>query len=288
MTKNLFPDVTRIIVAYNSIAMLPACLDAIPSLTTVVVDNASRDDTKNYCLSRDEVTLVSSDTNLGFGSGVNLGLEKCHTTYALIINPDAILNANNLAKLITAAKRHPKAGLIGPKILDEKGSIERSHDKALHRRRGLTRKRTDPHPEGDTSVEFISGAVFLIRTSLIKEVGGFDDRFFLFYEDDDLSWRVFQAGHPNLFVPASQARHFGGKSTPPNLRIHFRRAFHMGKSLSLYRRKYLGAATTFFSVLHDGGRLLAKAIFRTVLWHPAKAGRNWGMLIGMVTGLHRW
>jgi len=285
MTVKNFSSLTRIIVTYNSAAVLPACLDAIPGLATIVVDNDSKDGTREYCRRRDEVELIESAVNLGFGAGMNLALSRCTTPYALLINPDAVLDAENLSRLIEAAEAYPEAGLIGPLIENEDGTVERSHDRALQRRAGMTRNRSDPTPSGPTSVEFLSGALFLVRTELFRQLGGFDEAFFLFYEDDDLSWRAFAGGHPNLLVPAARARHLGGQSSAPSARGAFRREFHMGRSASLYRRKHLGWRCALWSLGAEGPGFFIKAILRTLIFDGVKASRDWGRLVGAINGM---
>jgi len=285
MTSDKLSSVTRIIVAYNSAAVLPDCLDAIPGLASIVVDNDSHDTTRTFCRSRDEVRLIESPVNLGFGAGMNLGLKQCTTTYALLINPDAVLDAENLAILIETAEQYPEAGLIGPRIINADGSIEPSHDRAYHRRKGLARQRTDPPPEGTTCVEFLSGAVFLARTDMLRSIDGFDERFFLFYEDDDISWRTCAAGHPNLLVPLARAVHLGGQSTPPSARNTFRREFHMGRSLSIYLRKHESWGAAFRQLTTEGGKLFAKALLRSLIFDTVKASRDWGRLAGMINGM---
>ncbi len=280
-----FSSLTRIIVSYNSAAVLPACLDAIPGLATIVVDNSSADSTREYCRRRADVELVESPVNLGFGAGMNLAMSRCTTPYALLINPDAVLDADNLSRLIDAAATFPEAGLIGPVIENEDGTVECSHDRALHRRAGMVRKRSDPTPEGPTSVEFISGALFLVRLDLFRQLGGFDERFFLFYEDDDLSWRACAAGHPNLLVPEARALHLGGQSGTPSARGAFRREFHMGRSLSLYRRKHLGWGNAGWALATEGPRYFIKAVLRSLIFDGVKASRDWGRLAGGIKGM---
>lgn len=279
-----FSNVTRVIVSYNSAAVLPACLDAVAGAPTIVVDNQSTDDSREFCRGREDVRLIEAPGNLGYGAGNNLGLANCETPYILIINPDAVLDAANLRVLLDAAETYPEAALIAPRIVNADGTVERSDDRALHRRAGYNRKRLDPLPEGPVCTEFLSGAVFLGRTEVLKKLGGFDERFFLFYEDDDLCWRIVEAGYCNILTPHAGAVHQSGTSSPPTPRTAFRRDFHMGRSLTLYRQKHLGKAKTWALSAAEAPKLLAKALLRSLSGGWIKASRDWGRLFGIVSG----
>ncbi|MBC8241645.1 MAG: glycosyltransferase family 2 protein [Alphaproteobacteria bacterium] len=283
MSLEEFPAVTRIIVSYNSATVLPACLDALSGVPTIVVDNQSSDQSPAICRARDDVHLIEAPGNLGYGAGNNLGLANCETPYVLIINPDAVLDAENLEILLTAAATYPEAALIAPCIINADGSTERTDDRALHRRVGYGRKRIDPRPEGPMCSEFLSGAVLLARTDILRSLGGFDERFFLFYEDDDLSWRVIEAGYSNVLVPAACAIHTSGTSSTPSLRTAYRRDYHMGRSLKLYRLKHLGPSRTLGLAASEAPILLLKAILRSLSGGWVKASRDWGRLAGLLS-----
>ena len=276
-------SVTRLTVTYNSGRVIADCLDAIAGQATVVVDNDSRDDTVQTCRTRPGTTIIETGANLGFGGGMNRGVAEIETPWILMINPDAVLDQASLECLLACAGAFPEAGMIAPAIVDGEGNSEISHDKALHRRRGLSRKRSDPAPEGPVCVEFLSGAVFMVRTDVMRQIGGFDEKFFLFYEDDDLCWRIAEAGYSLILEPAARAVHLGGTSTPPTARIAFHRDFHMGRSLTLYRQKHLGTGTAVLMALADTPKLLAKAVLRSLTGNLAKAARDWGRISGMAS-----
>jgi N-acetylglucosaminyl-diphospho-decaprenol L-rhamnosyltransferase len=277
--------VTRLIVTYNSGRVIADCLDAIPDQSTVVIDNDSSDNSVKICQAYADTRVVETGNNAGFGGGVNRGLELIDTTWALVINPDAIMDAKSLARLLACAEAFPEAGMIAPAIVDANGNLDRSHDKAVHRRQGMSRKRLDPAPEGPVCAEFLSGAAFMVRMDVAREVGGFDEAFFLFYEDDDFCWRIAKAGYSLILEPTAEAMHLGGTSTTPSARIAFRRDYHMGRSLTLYRQKHLGVYQAIRLALMDTPKLIAKALLRTLTGNLVKAARDWGRLSGTLSRL---
>lgn len=276
-------SITRLIVSYNSGQVIADCLDAIPDQPTVVIDNDSKDNSAQICRQRSNTKVIETGTNAGFGAGVNRGFAEIDTAWTLVINPDAILDASNLQRLLDCAQKYPGAGMIAPAIVDNDGVPDHSHDKALHRRLGMTRKRLDPLPEGAVCAEFLSGAAFMVRTDVAKKIGGFDEAFFLFYEDDDFCWRIADAGYSLILEPGASAMHLGGTSTPPSARIAYRRDYHMGRSLTLYRQKHLGPTRAVLMALSDAPALCAKAILRSLTGNWSKAARDWGRLNGTLS-----
>jgi N-acetylglucosaminyl-diphospho-decaprenol L-rhamnosyltransferase len=283
MTDPDLSSITRLIVSYNSSQVIADCLDAIPDQPTVVIDNDSTDNSAQICRQRRNTKVIETGSNAGFGAGVNRGFAEIDTEWALVINPDAILDGANLQKLLECARKYPDAGMIAPAIVNNDGVTDYSHDKALHRRRGMTRKRLDPLPEGPVCAEFLSGAAFMVRTEVAKKIGGFDQAFFLFYEDDDFCWRIVDAGSSLILEPAATAMHLGGTSTSPSARIAYRRDYHMGRSLTLYRQKHLGLTRAVMMALTDAPALCAKALLRSLTGNWTKAARDWGRLNGTLS-----
>jgi len=275
-------SVTRVIVAYNSSRVIGECLDAVQGVQTIVVDNASTDNSVEISRGHGDTTVIETGANLGFGGGVNRGLDNVTTDWALVINPDAVMDGVEIGKLLDCAAQFPEAGMIAPIIVDIDGVQDYSHDKALHRRRGMTRKRLDPFADGPICVEYLSGAAFLVRMDAARQVKGFDETFFLFFEDDDFCWRIAAAGYSLILEPAANCMHLGGASTTPSPRIAFRRDYHMGRSLVLYRTKHLGRGPGILQSLAEIPKLLAKALGRSLTFNWSKAGRDWGRLSGMI------
>lgn len=190
-----------VVVNYGASALLETNLvhvdDEVPGLVVVVVDNftstAEQDAVRTLC-ERRRWHLVASPTNLGFGSGMNAGVEVAIGAGAeqlLLLNPDARIDAASLGLLVDAVRAEPLT-MVGPVLRTASGALwSDGHDLYLDRgRMRATRKR-----EGSPRVaEWLTGACLVLSTTLWQRVGGFDDRYFLYWEDVDLSWRVLEAG----------------------------------------------------------------------------------------------
>jgi GT2 family glycosyltransferase len=199
--------VTRVIVAYNSAEALSWQAQHGAALRTLIVDNASVDDTARRARGLGYGVLAMAE-NQGFGRGVMAGLRALDTEFALVINPDAALPEEGVAALLEAARSYPDCDLFVPRLLDSQGAVFFRHESSLE-----PRNQPRPVPDGVTCVPMISGAVMLVRVRPFLAFGGFDPAIFLYFEDDDLALRYRAARRPILYVPQATALHLGDSSS---------------------------------------------------------------------------
>ena len=200
-----------IIVNFNSGDDLSRCLESLyksnlPNDEIIVVDNASTDcSIENIRDNFSKVCCITSPTNLGFGGACNLASRYGMGKYLAFLNPDTTVTPGWLDAMIAVLDANPKVGLVTPKIL------------LLHTPERINTCGNDVHISGltlcrgmeSTKNEFnqiepvgaVSGATFVIRKELFAALGGFDESFFLYMEDTDLSWRARLAGRHILYVP---------------------------------------------------------------------------------------
>jgi GT2 family glycosyltransferase len=283
MTMTTPAQCSIIIVNYNAGDHLARCLASLaPALTdwtwqAIVVDNASQDGSADHALAHgDRVRLVRSETNIGFGAGVNLGAAQTRDPLILLLNPDAELEAGTVTALAAELDRHPECAIIGPGILNDDGSVQGSArgDPTLltglfGRTTGLTRLfpgsrvarrnivSADLVPASDRSIEvdWVSGACMLLRRDAFDDAGGFDPAYFLYWEDADLCRRLRQRGRTIRYYPGVRVRHTVGVSSgtarPASIR-HFHES-----ALRYYTRHVARTAPE---------RWLATALLRTREW----------------------
>lgn len=265
-----------VIVSFNSGDSLARCLASIaqhaPLATIIVVDNASTDGSAALpALHNPRVELHKNSTNVGFGSGINLGVAHTRADFVLILNPDCALTAGAVEKLQDELERRPECAIVGPQIQNDDGSVQGSARgdpslmtglfgrttllTRLFPRSALARRnvRTNAAPSDPTesySVDWVSGACMLARRSALASAGGFDERYFLYWEDADLCRRLRKAGHSIRYAPSSVVMHTQGVSSRgvPGLAI---RAFHE----SAYR----------YYAVHVARNVLERAVAWTIL-----------------------
>jgi N-acetylglucosaminyl-diphospho-decaprenol L-rhamnosyltransferase len=229
---NATPLVSAIILNFRSAKDTWACTEALQNQTIadkleiLIVDNASGDESVPWLRNRigftkANVRLIENACNSGYGQGNELGVQHSHGTYILIINPDNRLEPTGLAELIALLEQDPSIGLVAPKLVHEDGTIRSSVRAFPHwsdlviKRAGLGkffRQKMDHYlQEHDTTtaphdVDWIAGACFVMRKDVYETLGGFDPRFFLFFEDTDLCRRCWQAGKRVVYAPGITAR----------------------------------------------------------------------------------
>jgi len=243
------PRVSVIVVTYNNRDDISACLrslqdaDGADECEIIVVDNLSTDATLDYV--REHHPLVhsaSAGRNGGFGAGVNYGARLATGTYLAVVNPDAVVDHDWLHPLIDTLESYLRAGLVTPTVL-LMGTNDRVnacgndvHLTGLTFCAGLNR----PAPPRDTPaqpVAAISGAAFALRRALWEECGGFDERFFMYLEDTDLSLRVQRMGYDVLHVPSSRVWH------RYEVRVSATKLYHLERNRLLMLRKNLSPRT---------------------------------------------
>ncbi len=186
-------------------------------LEILVIDNHSDDESIGWLRARFQkdhsINIIESATNCGYGQGNNMGERFATGEYLLIINPDNPLPPDALEKMLAILQAHPEAGIVGPALVHPDGSIRPSARPFPHWN-DLIAKRLQPekwHAQHNASidttsttpiaVDWLVGACLLMKTSLFDELGGFDPRFFLFFEDIDLCRRCKQLGKSVLYAP---------------------------------------------------------------------------------------
>jgi len=232
------PQVTAVVVTFNSAEVLPACLTSLKAngAAVIVVDNASDDDTVPVAEAMGAVVIRNVE-NLGYGRANNIGIRAAETDYVLICNPDAQLDKGAVDALLMAAQRYPRAGLYAPRIFEPDGREYFKTESYLTPGAVLS-SRTVVAPEGDVCTPMILGACLMMRRDLFLELGGFDENIFLFYEDDDLCRRLSDRGRALIYVHAATARHKRGASSRPRKGLIYLSRYHQAWSRAYVARKY--------------------------------------------------
>jgi GT2 family glycosyltransferase len=279
------PEVAAILVNYNAGAELSRALRSIADemagheWEAVVVDNASNDGSTAFVEAfAPHARLLQNAANLGFARGVNQGLAASRAPFALIMNPDCRLVAGALAALRSVLDAHPDCAVAGPRILNPDGSVQGSARGDPDMLTGLFGRTTilrrllpflpiarrnvvteEAIRSGDESVvvDWVSGACMFARRSALDEVRGFDERFFLYWEDADLCRRLRARGHYVRYVPGATAIHRVGQSSRTT-RTFAIRAFHQSA--------YVYYATHVAPAPFNPKRVVARALLQTRCW----------------------
>ncbi|MBT8339482.1 MAG: glycosyltransferase family 2 protein [Desulfatitalea sp.] len=227
-----------IIVNFNSTDYAIQSISAIKRISKdvpfkiVVFDNASADAPERILDFHPGTNLILNSSNIGYSRAINLALETCSSPYVLILNPDTFISGGPIGCVIEYLEHNRSIGIIGPKILEEDGSIQGSARRypslctTMFGRKSLLTRLFPGNPItkreffcfNDTGfhayeVDWVSGACMFIRRKAIEEIKGFDEDYFLYWEDADLCKRMNDAGWKTVYYTKAIATHFVGKSS---------------------------------------------------------------------------
>jgi len=258
------PDLDIVIVNWNAGNKLFECLDSIQRSNPdhsfhlakcIVVDNASTDGSVELIRKMAlPLELIVNTNNKGFGAASNQGARCGNSKYILFLNPDVQLFSDSLSGSIAYLESESAAhiGILGIQMVDQHGDVHRnvarfpSPTSLLYQMLGMDRllpRQFPPHFMTDWShldsrvVDQVPGAFFLIRRSLFEQLHGFDERFFMYFEDLDLAYRVQKAGWVSYYLSSVRAFHQGGGTTN---QVKALRLFYVLRSRLYYAAKHFG------------------------------------------------
>jgi len=228
-----------VVVTFNSRLTIGDCLAPLidmPNAEIIVVDNDSKDDTVSFVEQEfPTIKLIALRGNIGFGRACNIGVAASVGSFIFLLNPDAVAAPHAIITLCDFLERHPKAGIVGGRLVDPLGQpLQAMGDRPslvrlmMDKPMGLLAKHIEPQGLwrtilGKLSLKFrlsnepemvvwVSGAALCCRRSLWVEIKGFDENFFLYYEDVDLCLRASQGGWEVWHVPDAMVCHQSGAS----------------------------------------------------------------------------
>ena len=229
------PELSVVIVSYRCGALLDECLTSLEAnradvdMEVEVVDNASGDDTVEVSRRHAWVTTTALDENLGFARANNVAMDRARGRAVLVLNPDTVVPPGALRACLDELWRDPSVGLLSPRLIDREGRLDRRCHRGfptlwssfcyfttLDRvfRGPRSRRYTMGHlPETEAAdVEAVSGAFMLMPRDAMVVVGGFDEQFFMYAEDIDLSLRFIEHGYRVRYWPGVDVVHVGAGS----------------------------------------------------------------------------
>ncbi|WP_246135691.1 glycosyltransferase family 2 protein [Mesorhizobium intechi] len=270
-------SITAITVTHNSAHTVRGALARLPpGVEIVCVDNASTDDL-SAALSGLAVHRIDNPVNLGFGRACNIGAAAAKGEYLLFVNPDVRLGTDAVDALMQAAERYPNCGVFVPRTNTVDGRLWFREESEIDRLCGVSLPTRIRQVWGDCCVRFVNGGVFMIKRTLFLDTGGFDEDIFLYFEDDDLSYRLLQRDEPMILVSGAHAVHDIGTSVAQSTRSRiFRYRSKMRSEIHL-RKKYGIAYSPFVDIL----RYSTKIGFYCLTLNRNRLINSLGRLIGI-------
>ena len=287
-------DVSVVVVTWNALPWVEQCLDSVRGQEVVVVDNGSTDGTVDFIRERFPDVRIVEQENRGMGGGNNTGMRAAGGRYFFLLNSDAWVVGDGLAKLVEFADAHPEAAVVGPRLVNTDGTLQRSvrgeptlwrlaTEYLFIRKLAPGTRLLNPLYVGGFAhdevfeADWLFGPALLVRREAADAVGLFDESFFMFSEEVDWMTRFRRAGWKVLFFPGAEVVHVGGASHGgrmyvENLRGHLRwfdkhrgaREAERARRLLLWSLR-LRALVLRREDAREGARFLSSGDVRTLL-----------------------
>jgi N-acetylglucosaminyl-diphospho-decaprenol L-rhamnosyltransferase len=258
-------DLSVIIVNWNTGPLLLQCVNSVVetagslSLEVIIVDNGSSDDSLTMLPDPPQLKIINNKENLGFARANNQGFAEARGRYLLMLNPDTRVSPNALERMVLFLDRKPGAGALGPRLLNTDGSLQHSCSYfpsllgVLMESLGLNRVfvgntffarwlMTSWDHTTTRQVDQPMGACLLLRAEALRQVGPLDERFFVYFEEVDLCFRLHNAGYKIYFLADAEVVHYGGQSSLGNLDVRITERY---RSLLLYFAKHFSPGEIF-------------------------------------------
>ena len=270
-------DVAVVVVTFDALPWIERCLESVHGYDVIVVDHGSTDGTLELVRERFPGVRVIEQENRGMGAGNNAGIRAAHGRYAFLLNSDAWAVGEAVERLAAYLDLHPRVAVVGPRLRNPDGSLQRSVRGYPTLWRLATEyfylRKLAPRSEllnafygggfrydETREVETLYGAALLVRRDAADEVGLFDEDFFMFSEETDWTYRFNQTGWGVAFVADAEVVHVGGASHGGRLYVENLRgllrffAKHRGLREAERARRLLLAALRLRSLVYRGER----------------------------------
>ena len=307
-------DVSFIIVSWNAREYLLECLESIPltvencTYEIIVVDNDSSDGSPEAVEQRyPNARLIRTGSNLGFAKGNNIGIRESSGRFLCLMNSDVVLRRGCIDRLYERMRDNPKAGMMGPRVLNADGSLQPSCRRfpslfrSLCSSLGLSSLNPMSSLLGGTfmtwwnhddsrRVDVISGCFMFVQRRAIEQVGLLDEAFFMYGEDIDWCRRFNEGRWQVAFNPAAEAIHYGGASSS-NCPVSMYVA--MQESRFKYWKKHHGAFSRIglasITLLHHGIRIAARSVLYVAVRadrreNASKIRRSYAAIVWLLSG----
>ena len=266
-------EITIIITSFKSKEKIKNCLNSInKQCKVIVVENSNDSDfKKNIENEFSNVECILTGENLGYGKANNIGLKKVVTRYALILNPDALLHSSALENFFRVAKKYSDFAIMAPHTQEK----------------SFSNKDTNEDKFTPISVQNVKGFAMFLNLSEFKEVGFFDEKFFLYFEEIDLCKRLINLGKKIYLVPAIIIEHVGGQShdVSINKSMELSRNWHWMWSTFYYQKKYKGFIISFLFALPKLFSSVLKMLFYILIFNKEKKEVYYYRYLGLINAM---
>ena len=270
-------EITLVIVSYNSENLISKNMEVIKNFPTVIIDNSKSKILPSIINKFDNIKLVVPNKNLGYGKANNLGVSYCKTPYILILNPDVLIDNKSIEQLYNTFLDNIKTvGMIGPSLYDSKMK-RRTNGSISYIKKVQGKKILNSHnniPDGNMCCDFLVGCCLFMKRDFFTSLGGFDNKFFMYFEDNDLCDRIIKSGKIIMEIPSIKIIHLQNLSNQKNFFQNIKMALIHKISSYIYLKKNLSLKSFIFYICLNFFDYFQRFIFNFLILRFKKSFKN--------------
>jgi GT2 family glycosyltransferase len=281
----MYKDITLILVTYRSEKLIIKNLEVLKKFPVVIIDNSNSDELEKIIFDYGNIDLIKSSKNLGYGAANNLGISNASTPFILIINPDILINEDAINDLFKNFLNDPdNIGILGPSLYDQKmyrrtnGTIS-----YLDQLNGVNVSNlSNNFPSYNTCCKFLMGCCYLMRRDFFNSLGGFDENFFMYFEDNDLCDRTLKKGKYIMEVPSSKFIHLENASSKKKFLTDTKLSIIHKISSYIYLKKNNKVRFLIFHIIKNFIDYIQRFIVNLIIFKPKKSFKNFLRLLSII------
>ena len=211
---SIYNDITIIIVCYKSHDLIKKNLNSLKPFKTIIVDNSNCIKTKNLVKNYANIRLIKTSKNLGYGKANNIGVSYANTEFILILNPDILIDEKSIIALYNKKNSYDNMGILVPSLFSPNNEKKTNGSRSFLKKNFINKlKHNKDLPVGDACYDYAIGCAFFMERNFFNKIGGFDEDFFMYFEDNELCDRVYNFDKTVIETPASKMIHLEGMSS---------------------------------------------------------------------------
>ena len=237
--NKIFNEITIITVLYNSSKIVENFFDSLKNFKIIVVDNGKNEKILDKIQNFKNIQVISKNKNLGYGRAINFAFENVSTNFFLVLNPDLTIDVNSIENMLNIFNQYSDCGIVAPVTVPDKdfyGAFPERNLKNVDSSSAIKSRELllNSNIEGELCVDVAKGCALLISAKHFKNIGKFDEKYFLFWEEIDLCRKSRSKKNSVIVTPKSKAQHNQGKSSKSNIQNFLIKTFHNEYSPLIY------------------------------------------------------
>ena len=237
--SKIYNEITIITVLYNSSEIVESFFDSLKNFKIIAVDNGRNERILNKIQNYKNIQVISKNKNLGYGRAINFAFENVSTNFFLVLNPDLSIDVNSIENMLNVLNKYSDCGIVAPMTLPDKdfyGAFPERNLKNVDSSSAIKSRELllNSKIEGELCVDVAKGCALLISAKHFENIGKFDEKYFLFWEEIDLCRKSRSKKTSVIITPKSKAHHNQGRSSKSNIQNFLTKTFHNEYSPLIY------------------------------------------------------